>query len=421
MKVIQLQTENIKNIKAIEINPDGTDVVITGRNGAGKSAMIDSIAMALTGKNLDDVIRLGQKKGSILVKLGESPNDVELIVKRVITEKGARLEITTPNDPKKKKTPQKILDAINGALCFDPLSFVNLDKNKQRNSLLQFIDFNFDEYKARRETSYDNRRIANRDIEKYKIEISSYGNLPDDTPLKTFSIEDKFSKLKSMNKIREYRDNKLDSLEECSRDILANEELISKCQENIKRLECEKIDIESSLKSIPEYTDEDIEKLEDEISDIDDVNSEINKAIERNRIKEKLAIAESCAQKYDDEIKALDNSKIEAVNNGKYPIANLSVNDDCVLYKNIPIKKLSSAEQVKVAVSIAMALNPTLRVLLIKEGSLLDDEMYNAIVDMATKNDFQVWIEKVFIGNGCGIYIEDGEIKDLPERIVDKN
>ena len=49
MNIVKLRAENIKRIVAVEIEPDGALVQITGRNGAGKSSVLDAIWWALAG------------------------------------------------------------------------------------------------------------------------------------------------------------------------------------------------------------------------------------------------------------------------------------------------------------------------------------------------------------------------------------
>lgn len=58
-----------------------------------------------------------------------------------------------------------------------------------------------------------------------------------------------------------------------------------------------------------------------------------------------------------------------------------------------------------------MALNPKLRVIFVRDGSLLDKEGVKAILEMAAAKDYQVWMEYTKDEKGMGIYIEDGEIK----------
>lgn len=53
MNIIELKAENVKKIKAVSIEPGGKPIVkISGKNGAGKSSVLDSIQYALGGKTL---------------------------------------------------------------------------------------------------------------------------------------------------------------------------------------------------------------------------------------------------------------------------------------------------------------------------------------------------------------------------------
>jgi hypothetical protein len=63
----------------------------------------------------------------------------------------------------------------------------------------------------------------------------------------------------------------------------------------------------------------------------------------------------------------------------------------------------------RVSVAIGLALNPKLRVLLIRDGSLLDEDSLRLIGEMAEKADAQLWIERVEDG-GATVIIEDGSI-----------
>jgi hypothetical protein len=92
------------------------------------------------------------------------------------------------------------------------------------------------------------------------------------------------------------------------------------------------------------------------------------------------------------------------------PIEGISFDDENVLYNGIPFSQLSSAEQLKVSISMAMSMNPKLRIVRIMDGSLLDNSSMKTVKEMADTNDFQIWIEKVDESGKIGIYIEDGEI-----------
>jgi DNA repair exonuclease SbcCD ATPase subunit len=48
MRILRLEADNIKRVKAVDITPEGNVVIISGKNGAGKSSTIDTIWLALS-------------------------------------------------------------------------------------------------------------------------------------------------------------------------------------------------------------------------------------------------------------------------------------------------------------------------------------------------------------------------------------
>jgi hypothetical protein len=67
-----------------------------------------------------------------------------------------------------------------------------------------------------------------------------------------------------------------------------------------------------------------------------------------------------------------------------------------------------------------MAARPELRVMVIKDGSLLDDKNLKIIAEMAHAHDYQIWIEQVSTSGKVGIYLEEGEVKAINEEPLDK-
>ena len=54
--------------------------------------------------------------------------------------------------------------------------------------------------------------------------------------------------------------------------------------------------------------------------------------------------------------------------------------------------------------------NPKLPVVLIRDGSLLDEASLAAVGQQAAEAGAQVWVERVGRGDECAVVIEDGEI-----------
>ena len=53
LRIIELRGENVKIIKAIRIRPKGNVVIISGKNGAGKTSVLDLIWYCLDGGNIN--------------------------------------------------------------------------------------------------------------------------------------------------------------------------------------------------------------------------------------------------------------------------------------------------------------------------------------------------------------------------------
>ena len=75
MKILRVACRDFKAIKFIEILPKATTTIIGGKNRAGKSSLLDSIASSLGGKKLcpEHPIRRGQEKGYVEVEVDGEP------------------------------------------------------------------------------------------------------------------------------------------------------------------------------------------------------------------------------------------------------------------------------------------------------------------------------------------------------------
>ena len=126
-------------------------------------------------------------------------------------------------------------------------------------------------------------------------------------------------------------------------------------------------------------------------------------------------------QELTDGLAAIDRQKAEGLAAAKMPIDGLSFDNDGVTYQGIPFKQCSAAEQLRVSVAMAMALNPQVRVIRITDGSLLDSDNMRLIEEMAAANDYQCWVERVSdSAEGVGIYIEDGRVSADSQLVPDR-
>ena len=156
MKIVKFTAENVKRLKAVEITPDGTVQVITGRNAQGKTSVLDAIWLALGGggasRETPRPIRDGEDKASVTLDLGD------LMVTRTWTGDKTALTVKSA-DGAKYPSPQSVLDALVGRLSFYPLEFTRLSARDQVAALLDLVDLDVDlaALAAERQVAYDRR------------------------------------------------------------------------------------------------------------------------------------------------------------------------------------------------------------------------------------------------------------------------
>ncbi len=125
------------------------------------------------------------------------------------------------------------------------------------------------------------------------------------------------------------------------------------------------------------------------------------------------------AKELTDAIAAREKQKVDAITAAEMPVEGLGFGDGEVTYGGIPFEQASDAERLRVSVAIAMASNPKLRVIRVRDGSLLDEEALKALAGIAHDRDYQVWIERVDGSGKVGVVMEDGAvIADYQESLL---
>lgn len=407
MKILQLESENVKRLKAVDITPESDVIVISGKNGAGKTSVLDSIYYALKGDLPEKPIREGENRAVIKLDLGEYK------IKKIITPNGARLEVTTA-EGHFLKSPQKMLDDLLGKLTFDPLEFSRMKDKDQKELLLELLNLDFSGQDNKRKEIFDDRTIVGREVKKLEGQVTAFDSVSfKDLPEKPVEIKELTSKV-------EWLTLRIET-------ITANANKFNELADREKALTAKIVELQKELKDNQEQQkvlikSADLEERKSYIDQRNEVNELINNASQINeRISQKKqydeiskALEGKRCEYFDctEEIQSIDAQKEEAIKSAQMPIEGLSFDESGVLFNSIPFNQLSSAEQLKVSLAMAMAMNPKIKVIRITDGSLLDSGNMEVIKEMAREKDYQVWIEKVDESGQVGLFIEEGELKE---------
>lgn len=404
MKVVSLTAENVKRIRAVEIHPDpdGNVVVIAGRNAQGKTSILDSIWLALggapAGKASSRPVRDGQKTATVTLDLGE------IRVTRTWTADGKSKLTVNAADGARYSSPQALLDSLVGRLSFDPLAFAQQDERAQRKALLELVDLPFDpdELAEHRRGVFDERTDVNRDLKQAAAQLAGLPIPPGDLP------EQEVSSADLLGQARQAQQSQA-AAERAQQDLTAAADRISRAKAELEAAMRAKREAAQRIAELPADIPDPL-SFEEKLASIDQVNAAVRSALQRKTVAARVEELKALAEQHTAQISSLDEQRDSALAAAAMPIDGLSFDDTGVSYQGVPLKQASAAEQLRVSIAMAMALNPRIRVLRITDGSLLDSTNMALIEQMAADSEFQVWIERVDESGQVGVLIEDGQV-----------
>lgn len=112
-------------------------------------------------------------------------------------------------------------------------------------------------------------------------------------------------------------------------------------------------------------------------------------------------------------MKAAEAEKSTVLSEAKLPLKGLSVDESGVYFRGVPVADLSTSERVRVGAAIAVAQNPTAKIILADDASLLDSKSLAVLRE--TCKGFQIWTVVNDDLGKAGVWIEDGSVHQEDE------
>ena len=433
MRIIGLRQVDFKRIQVVELTPNEFVNRISGGNGSGKTSLLDGIMLCLRGTR--DVpsqpIRRGAKKAILELDLGE------WIVRRTFTEGGNKNGFLTvePKDGKSRlQGPQEFLNKLVGPNSFDPLAFIRMEPPQQFKTLYKIVlpDVDPSSLDIEKNPDYLKRRELKKEIKALETRRDTI-QVPDNLPTEK---RDEAKLLKELGEVGEHNariEREKRQREEIQRNnsdaglaLAAKDERIKQLRAQADMLEKERReetkDWERTERIIAKWEPlaepKDAQHYTQAITEARILNAAIDKRGQRDELQREI---DGIAKRVDTLSAALDEheaKQTKAIEEAKFPIPGLAFGNEEVIYEGLPFSQISNADQIRASVAIGMADNPELRVMRIKDGSLLDDASMSLIAEMCMKHDFQLFMEIVDVSGNVGVYLEEGEVKavnDEPE------
>jgi hypothetical protein len=461
VKIIKLVAENVKRLHAVSITPEGALVTVGGKNGAGKSSVLDSIAYALGGQALvpSEPIRTGEAEAKIVVDLGDLivtrrfkrdwlpcnanckgnyPDGTDMTPREMHTSGCARNQFgptnstltVTNKEGARYPSPQAIIDRLLGKLTFDPLAFARAEPKEQDAILRRLVGLDVTLLDARRKAAFDQRAMLKKS---HAIKVAQLAALPfhEGVPAEEVPMEAISNEMLAAERLRKVAEDAERAVEQeymrkadRVRLIAEQRATLAELQKQVAALEGHIAAGESQLAAVEHDLQAkqtaaqaaraavpDAEALRIKITNIEVVNAAVRANVKHANAKLEVDDLTHSIAELDKAIRQADQDKVNMLATAQFPVDGLGLSDDGVTFNGHPFEQAGSAEQVRVSVAIGIALNPQLKVLLIRNGNLLDSDSLAAVAAQAEDADMQVWMEWVSEAkDGMAVMLVDGHL-----------
>jgi energy-coupling factor transporter ATP-binding protein EcfA2 len=406
--IVRLEVDNVKGIRAIRIKPDGSVVHITGKNGAGKSSVLDAIEYALAGTRSQPPkpLREGARHAQVVVDAGEFT-----ITRRWAASGKSTLNIERKNGAPIRR-PQEFLDNLVGPIAFDPGRFLAMSPRDQAEELRKAVGLDFSKLDETEAALREQRRACGQ--EKKRLE-GVFATLPEppkgipDKPIDVAALTVEFNQAHAQraenDKLRsdiEYRNNHIADLqrriEALQRDMADEAEELNMLTERAKQI-----------------VDPDIASMETKLRDAETINEQVRTAQQRVAVRNDLGKATDEYDEYTRAIEQAGEDRHRMLADAQWPVEGLGFDESGgVTFNGHPFEQASSAEQLRTAIGLGLAADHRFRVLLMREGGHFDADSLAMVQALAEASGVQVWLETPSDGDGPpgAIVIEDGSVKD---------
>lgn len=416
VKINSLELENVKRIKAVKLEPSPNGLtVIGGKNGQGKTSVLDSIAWALGGDRYRP--SAAQRDGSVIPPTLHITLSNGLVVER--KGKNADLKVI---DPDGRKSGQQLLNEFISQLALDLPRFMEANNKDKANILLQIIGVGDKLFELeRREKELYNQRHAVGQIADQKRKFAAEMVFYPDAPAELVSASELIRQQQDILARNAENQRKRENMRSIETKAESLQSDIDRLRAEMQRLESQLTtalaDLEIARKDALFLQDESTAELEKNIAEIDEINVKVRANLDKEKAeddtKEYTAQYNVLTAQLDD----VREEKLALLNGAELPLPGLSVEDGELTYNGHKWDSVSGSDQLKIATAIARKINPQC-------GFVLVDKLEQ--MDIDTLREFGAWLEgeglqviatRVSTGDECSVIIEDGYVKDDEPKI----
>lgn len=409
VKIVNLEAENVKRIKAVQLSPAENGLtVIGGNNGQGKTSVLDCIAWTLGGEKFRPAA--AQRDGA------NTPPRLHVTLSNgLVVERRGKNSALTVTDPAGRRGGQQILNEFVEQLALDLPRFMAAGDREKADTLLKIIGVGDRLAELDREikAAFDRRTAVGqiaRQKKAFADEMTEYPEVPDEPVSAAELIRRQQEILARNGENQRLRERAAEKEREARRLQERVDQLAEQLRQASEQCAVALRELQTARRSAEELRDESTAELEASIRDIEEINRKVRANMDKARAADE---AQAMADEYDGltrELERLRAARTALLDGADLPLPGLGVEDGCLTYQGHRWRDLSGSDQLRVATAVVRRLNPEC-------GFVLLDKLEQ--MDLETLRRFGAWLEaeglqaiatRVSTGGECQIIIEDGRV-----------
>lgn len=414
VKISALELENVKRVRALTLEPSADGLtVIGGRNGQGKTSVLDAIAWALGGnrKRPDRPTREGSA----------TPAQLRVTLSNgIVVERKGKNGSLTVTDPEGRRAGQALLDSFVEELAIDLPRFMAMSDREKADELLGIVGIGEELERLDRDLERARAaRLAKGQEKRAKAKVAEEAAWYPDAPEGPVSAADLLAEQQAAQATNMENERIRAAAERAERD---HERAVSELSEAERALAAATERAEAARRAASAAseaaraaremadacTDADTTDLDARIGEVDRVNEMVRANRERARLQAEAEAAEAQYRELDEDCDELQRARVALLEGADMPLDGLSVEDGKLMYNGAAWGEMSGSEQLRVATAIVRRVKPECGFVLVDKLEQMDPSTLREFGEWAQSQGLQVIGTRVATDETCTVVIEDG-------------
>lgn len=395
-----LDIENVKRVKAVSLTPSPAGLtVIGGKNGAGKTTVLDAIVWALGGEKYRP--SEAQRDGSM------TPPHIRITLSNgLVVERKGKNSALTVTDPSGRKAGQQLLNEFISQLALDLPRFLQANAKEKADTLLQILGIG------------PQLRALDDEIARIYNQRTTVGQIRDQKAAHAAELPEYADAPSEEISVVELSHQLTEALKNNASNIAWREKLVAdmrQADELQKELTALMASIEETKARVDAAVDIDVTAIQNDIERAEEINAKVRANLSKEHAQAEAdaeaerykALTQAIEQKRSDRMKLLEGADL--------PLPGLTVEDGELKFNNHSWDCMSGSEQLRVATAIVRRLNPACGFVLLDRLEQMDEETLIGFGSWLEAEGLQAIATRVSTGAECQVIIENGMVKGADE------